>query len=105
MQWHKRIYFNKDIKNKRKIISNIKKGKLQYSAFVITLPSGNDGILELYPSYVLLQPAIKNSDLYIIGISDDKKKALNIMASIVLECYNKTGAFNISDYIKNGVAE
>ncbi len=104
MQWHKRIYFNKDIKNKRRIISNIKKGKLQYPAFVIALPLSNDGILELYPAYVLLQPAYKKSDLYIIGISDDKNKALNIMASIIMECYNATGNFNISDYIRNGVA-
>ena len=66
MLWHNRIYYNKDIKNKRKIISNIKKGKLQYSAFVITLPCGNDGILELYPSYVLLQPMFKDTPLYII---------------------------------------
>lgn len=104
MLWHKRIYFNNDIKNKKKIISNIKKGKLQYSAFVITLPLNNDGILELYPSYVLLQPAFKDSDLYIIGISDDRKKALKLMATIIMECYNKTNGFNITEYIKNGVA-
>ncbi len=104
MQWHKRIYFNKDIKNKRKIINNIRKGKLQLSAFVITLPMGNDGILELYPSYVLLQPQYKESGLYIIGISDDRKKALKLMSDIILECYNKTGSFNVSEYIRNGVA-
>ncbi len=104
MLWHKRIYFNKDIKNKRKIISNIKKGKLQYSAFVIALPLTDDGILELYPSYVLLQPAFKNSNLYIIGISDDRNKALKLMATIIMECYNKTNTFNVSEYIKNGVA-
>ena len=104
MLWHKRIYFNNDIKNKKKIISNIKKGKLQYSAFVITLPLNNDGILELYPSYVLLQPAFKDSDLYIIGVSDDRKKALKLMATIIMECYNKTNGFNVAEYIKNGVA-
>ncbi len=104
MVWHKRIYFNKDIKNKRKIISKIKKGKLQYSAFVITLPLTDDGILELYPSYVLLQPAFKNSNLYIIGISDDRNKALKLMATIIMECYNKTNSFNVSEYIRNGVA-
>lgn len=104
MLWHKRIYFNKDIKNKRKIISNIKKGKLQYSAFVITLPLTDDGILEVYPSYVLLQPAFKNSNLYIIGISDDRNKALKLMATIIMECYNKTKSFNVSEYIRNGVA-
>lgn len=104
MLWHNRIYFNKDIKNKRKIISNIKKGKLQYSAFVITLPATNDGVLEMYPTYVLLQPAFKDIDLYIIGISDDRKKAMKLMADIVMECYEKTKGFNVSEYIKNGVA-
>ncbi|MBP3338864.1 MAG: hypothetical protein J6L69_05630 [Lachnospiraceae bacterium] len=105
MVWHDRIYFNKDIKNKRKIIKNIKNNKLQFSAFVITLPVGNDGILELYPSYVLLQPAYKNLDLYIVGIADSRKKALNLMSSIILECYKKTNSFNVSEYIKNGVAK
>ncbi len=104
MLWHKRIYYNKDIKNKRKIISNIRKGRLQYSAYVITLPCCNDGILELYPSYVLLQPAFKDIELYIIGISDDRKKALKLMSSIILECYKETNSFNVSDYIRNGVA-
>lgn len=103
MLWHHRIYFNKDIKNKRKIISNIKRGKLQYSAFVITLPTGDDGILELYPSYVLLQPVFKESDLYIIGISDDRKKAMKLMANIIMDCYNATEGFNVAEYIKNGV--
>ncbi len=104
MLWHKRIYFNKDIKNKGKIISNIKKGKLQFSAFVIALPVSDDGILELYPSYVLLQPAFKDIPLYIIGISDDRKKALKLMSDIIMECYRNTKGFNVSEYIKNGVA-
>lgn len=100
MYWHKKLYFNDGIKDKKKIVKNVKKGKLQFSAFVITLPSGNDGILEIYPSYVLLQPAYKSMELYVIGIADDREAALELVSKIVMECYKATGNFNISDYIR-----
>ena len=101
MNIYKDIYLSDSlIKNKRKIISNIKKNKIMLGKYIITLPVGNYGILEIYPYIVLMQKIYQESDVFVIGVADSMEDAVDITRNIVTEWYNMTAAFDIKEYLE-----
>lgn len=101
MKWYCNLYTGGMAeKHRRRIISNIKHGKKQIGVYVITLPSNEKNILDLYPSYILLQKHFSKIQLKIIGIAVSKDEALGVVQEILMECFDKTGGFRVSDMIK-----
>ena len=71
MLFHDRLYVADNLlKNKSKVLKNLKQGKLQLGVFVITLPLGDEDMLEIYPSYILLQKMYRELDMTVVGIAD-----------------------------------
>lgn len=100
MKWYKDLYIGEKAKeNINKTIHMIRHGKLQFNKFVLTLPSNNHDVLDIYPASILIQRRYMNSDMTIIGIAEGMDEAKELMQTIIMECYNSTGDFDLKEYI------
>lgn len=101
MKWCQNVYVTDDVADKkRKILHRLRAGKLQFNIYVIILPLGDDGIMEIYPSYIFLQKIYKRQPLYVIGLASGRESAYELAGKIALECYSKNKDFNIRKYIR-----
>lgn len=96
----KKPYIGEKIKKKsRKFLHNLIHQKKQYIGYVITLPVGGDGLLHLYPVYVLNQSYYQKQNIMVVGIAKDKQEALLLVQDIVNECYGHTGDIQVGSYL------
>jgi len=101
MIFYKNIYLSENIKKKKNtIIHNIKNNKIQLDVFIISLSEDGMGIVDIYPSYILLQKEYMNKEIFIIGIASTKTEAYNIAKDILMDCYNTRSDFDISAYAR-----
>lgn len=101
MDWYKNLYIGEKAKeHEQKIIGNIKKRKIVYNAYVITLPISKGNVLEIYPSFVLSQKHYRNIDFTVVGIAVGKDEALKIIENIIMDCYRATGEFDARQFVK-----
>lgn len=91
-------------KNRFTILQKLRRGKLQPKVHVIVPASGEQNVLDILPSYVLLQEHYKaQEELLILGIGADYFEALEVAGKIVHDIYHTTGGFVLKDYLeKNG---
>lgn len=100
MRWYKDLYVGLNaMENKETIIANIKEGKPQFNKFVLALPLNNHDILDIYPSYVLLQKAYRESSLMIVGIADGMEEAYDMVQLAIMDCYSETKGFNLKEFM------
>lgn len=100
MKWCRDVYVTESVADKkRKILHKLKNGKLQLNVYAIVLPLGNDGIMEIYPSYIFLQKIYRRQPICVIGLASGRGDAYELAGKIAMECYNKNGDFNIRKFI------
>lgn len=103
MKWYNFLYIGeKAEENSKKIIQNIRKGKLQLNKYVLALPLNDSDVLDIYPSVVLTQKHYMKSDIIIIGIADGMDEAKELLQEIIMECFRETGGFDLKGYILAG---
>lgn len=101
MQWCKNLYVTEDVAaKKKKILHKMKKNKLQFSVYAITIPLGASGIMEVYPAYVLIQKIYRKQPVLVIGLAESREKAWELAGKIAMDCYEKNGDFDVRRYIK-----
>jgi hypothetical protein len=99
MQWYKPLYIGeRACKQKRRMIHAIKYKKWTPTAYVITLSRNGKDLLDIYPSYVLLQKQFPREDLYVVGLAADKEEAFQVVIQIVDDVYQTTGALEIRSW-------
>lgn len=86
-------------KKGRKFLHKLTHQNNQYIGYVITLPVGGDGLLHLYPVYVLNQSYYQKQNIIVVGIARDKQEALLLTQDIVNECYEHTGDVQLESYL------
>lgn len=102
MRWHKRLYVGEIAKQKKyKIIGKIRYHRLQINAYVIALPSNKNNLLDIFPSYELLQNYYRSRDMMIVGIACGYDEALEVVRNIIHDIYNNTGGFDVEEYFAN----
>ena len=84
---------------KRKIIQKAKQNQLQPGVYFITLPVNGLNNLEIYPSWVFLQPYYREKEIFVLGISIGKQEAVQLVEEILMDCYHHTGQFQVGNYI------
>lgn len=85
--------------NKDKIIRKMKKGKVVLRLFCVTLPLGSHGLLDIYPYYELQQSWFEQQSVVVIGIAKSREEAFLLVRDIIEEVYQKTGEFQIKQYL------
>lgn len=94
-----------DICSDRRLIKKIKrmkKRKPSMHTFVITYPLSQYGLLEIYDYNELLQDYYRKMDdkIVVIGISESKGGAYNLVTGILEEVMGATNGFDIRGYIE-----
>lgn len=93
-----------DIERGKKLNKQIRKMykyKPAMNLFLITFPIADKGMLEIYNYNVLLQPYYRKleDEVIIVGISDKKEGAEEILRQIVEETVRETGGLDVKEYI------
>ena len=99
MLFHKKLYFDESLsKKKRKVLKNLKQGKLQLGIFVITLPLNEEDALEIYPAYVLSQKVYRESEITIVGVASDRETADKLLLMMTDDCLKENGNVNFREF-------
>ncbi len=91
-------------KEKRKILRGLEKKELQPFVYVITLPLGRHGVLDILPAFTLKYPFFFTGDpgqLKIVGIAKGRDEAFGLTARIAMDTYNATGGFNVREFLED----
>lgn len=102
--FHNRLYVADDLlKTKSKVLKELKQGKIQLGVYVIILPLGENDMLEIYPSYVLLQNALKDKKLNVVGIAGDRQTAFSLVEQMTMDCLNQNSNTDIRAFFEKDI--
>jgi hypothetical protein len=108
MTWYNDLYVGESIVHKKKkIIWKIRHNAGQLDIYVIALASNDANLLDIIPSWELLQKGYPKQQMHVVGLAKGYDEALEVAASIIDEVYRKTGTFAVRRYLyeKTGAEE
>ena len=86
-------------KNKRRIMSDLRRGRFCPAAYVVVLSENGSDLLEIIPSSLLCNELYKKTHdttgLKVVGIGITKGEAEAVMRTIVEDVYVETGTVDI----------
>ncbi len=95
MEWYHKLYVSDSIAGKN--VNRIKRKTV--SVYVITFSSNRENLLDIIPSWVLMQKAYPKKNLTVIGLAKGHEEALLLVKQIVEETYRNTGSVDIRSYL------
>ncbi|MCI9137937.1 MAG: hypothetical protein HFH48_10345 [Lachnospiraceae bacterium] len=99
MIWYKEYYAGESIaKKKERIKWKILHRAGQIDIYVITLSSSPKNLLDIIPSWELMQKHYPKSELFVVGVDKGYENAMELAGAIVMDVYNETGDFKVKDY-------
>ena len=100
MIWYDKLYVGESIVHKTKKIKwKIMHNAGQIGIYVITLASNRQNLLDIIPSYELMQRGYPKREMVIVGLAKGYDEAVEVAASIVDEVYRNTGTFAVRTYL------
>lgn len=101
MKWYGKLYISESIgKKANRIKFRINHNVRCISVFVIAFASNPDNLLEIIPSWNLMQKAYPKKDLKIIGLAKGYGEAVELVRQIIDETYRNTGDVDVWHYLK-----
>lgn len=105
MRWYEKLYVGEKAKKDRySIIQAVRDGKYT-GYYILTPPSNERNLLDIFPAITLQQPYYKERDLLILGIAADERDAAMLAGQIVNEVLQETGGYNVVDYLLKKAGE
>ncbi len=99
MIWYKDFYAGEGIaKKKEKIKWKILHNAGQIDIYVISLSSNPENLLDIIPSWELMQTYYPKEDLLVVGVEKGYENAMELAGMIVMDVLQKTGSLDIRDY-------
>ena len=101
MKWYRKLYVSEAIGNKAGRIkwkSNHNAGTI--SVYVIAFASNPDNLLDIIPTWQLMQRGYPKKELKIIGLAKGYDDAVALVQRIVEETYEHTGSVDVWSYLK-----
>lgn len=99
MVWDREFYAGERIARKKsKIKWKISHNAGQLDIYVITLSSNPENLLDIIPSWELMQKYYPKAELVVVGIDKGYENAMELAGRIVMDVYHKTGDFHVRDY-------
>ena len=101
MKYYSNLYVSEGLEKKKdKVISRLKRKKIQLDLHVIMLPECNHNQLEIVSAMYLLQPGYPREDRTVVGLARGFEEAVELVEKISREVYEATGDLKIRDYIQ-----
>ena len=101
LKWREDYYVGGGIKDAEKTKKRIDAGKVALGVYLVTLSENPGNLLEIIPSYMLIQKSYYAKCPEIIGMAKGKDEATDLAVDIVKNIYGETGAFQVKEYFKN----
>ena len=101
LKWREDYYVGEGIKDAEKTKKRIDAGKVALGVYLVTLSENPGNLLEIIPSYMLIQKSYYAKCPEIIGMANGKDEATDLAVDIVKNIYGETGAFQVKEYFKN----
>ena len=101
LKWRKDYFVGEDIRDAGKAKARIDAGKVAFGVYLVTLSENPGNLLEIVPSYMLIQKSYYARCPEIIGMAKGKDEAMDLAVDIVKNIYGETGAFQVKEYFKN----
>lgn len=89
MEFVKDLYLSNNIKNSNGIIKKLKKNQSLSDIYCICIDANSNSIVEIIHSHEILKPIYQNRNYIVIGISNTKNEAKQIVCDMLLEMYNR----------------
>jgi hypothetical protein len=101
MKWYRDLYVGDSITDRKNKI----KWKITHNAglvnvYVITFAANEQNLLDIIPTWVLMQKHFPRDEVKIIGIARGYMEALEVVRRIIDETYQNTGGVDVWSYLK-----
>lgn len=103
IRFHEQLYSNGISKRRlASVCRRVKKRSPKLNLFLVTLPLGNQGILEVYWYPELLQSYYQQQpiEVFVVGLADTKKSAFELVEQIVADALQKDGRIRLDAVIR-----
>lgn len=101
MRWYSKLYVSESIgKKANRIKWRIKHGAGTPGVYVLTFASNSENLLDIIPSWNLMQRAYPKKNLKVIGLAKGYDDALELVRTIVDETYQNTGSVDVWSYLR-----
>ena len=100
IRWARTPYLGDGIEDLTEIRKKVNQGSFLPGIFLVTLSDHPNHLLEIIPAWMLMQKWNRNVCPKIVGIKKGKKNAMKMVAEIVWEVYENTGAVDVKEYLK-----
>lgn len=102
LKWSENLIVgNTLLTRKDSVIERINAGKPVYRVYLMTLPSGSEGQLEIVPALIFMQERVREMTPEILGIFGSRKEAFNKITELTRNCYNKYGDVHLQQYLRD----
>lgn len=98
MRFLKEMYVGEGIKNKQKILWELRHGAGMTDIYVISLSQGKDQLECMHCAY-FKQKIIRENTGLVVGIAKGYQEALHMLLSMVEETFQKTGNARVKEYL------
>lgn len=101
MEFYKKLYVSEKLQKRQdKIVNALEQNQFLPFIHVITLPLMKDGMLEIYPAYVLRQEIYRKMSVLVVGIAADRGEACEMVQQIVQDCLDECGSVDLKQFFQ-----
>ncbi|MCD8120217.1 MAG: hypothetical protein LUE29_12220 [Lachnospiraceae bacterium] len=101
VEWSKHLYVGAEAgKKKHRYQKDVERGTFRPGLYVITPAASGRDLLDMIPAYELNQPFYRDRQIRIYGLALGRGEALELVRSLVTDCYLKTGDFQIDAWLQ-----
>lgn len=105
MRWYERLYVGEKAQKDRYSIIQAVREEKSSGYYILTLPSNQKNMLDIYPAHTLKQPYYREQNLLILGIAADYQDAAMLSAAIIGDVYKKTGGYDVERFLEEEMAD
>ncbi len=99
--WYKNLYYGEKAGKHKKLIKfSIKTGHAGLNTFVLTIPSGDGNMFDIYRTVEFKQKIYKDRSIKVVGIAKGKEEAYELTSQIVNDVYTNTGGFDVRNFFQ-----
>lgn len=101
MKWYRNLYAGDSVAGKiERIKWKINHNAGTVSVYVIAFPSNQNNLLDIIPSWELMQKAYPKKHMTVIGLAKGYGEALELVRRIVDDTYQNTGTVDVKAYLR-----
>lgn len=103
MIWYDDLFVGESIRPRRqkRIIRKVKKRSLFNSAYLLTLASNPDNLIDIVHARVVRQRYYPKKELIVIGLAGSYDEAMELAGMILSSYYQARGNFEFRDFVKH----